>query len=164
MSFELKFDDKKFNRAINDALKKVDDLTKPLTDIKDHWYETNKAIFAQRGPGGYPDLSPIYKILKRKEVGFIYPILRKSGALERSITNSSNGSALWKILNKRSLVLGSNDKKVPFHQFGTKNMPARPPIMIGTESFAPSALRKRRDVWIKILGDYVYDVSKDIGE
>src|SRR5688572_19842345 len=96
--------DKQFQTAVKDALKQVKDLTIPFTLMTKSWFQGNKAIFALKGPGKYTDLSDAYKIQKKNAVGFIYPILRRSGVLEKSLTVPGDSNAISIILNKNTLV------------------------------------------------------------
>ena len=52
---------------------------------------------------------------KRKDT---WPLLIKSGKLRQSIA--------FKLEGKDAVVVGSDAKYAPYHQFGTKHMPARP--------------------------------------
>lgn len=47
-----------------------------------------------------------------------HPLLIKSGTLRRSFE--------WKLDGPDAVVVGSDKKYAPYHQFGTKHMPARP--------------------------------------
>ena len=54
----------------------------------------------------------------RKDGKSKHPLLIKSGALRQSIK--------WRLAGTNAVVVGSDKKYGPYHQFGTKNMPARP--------------------------------------
>lgn len=150
--------DKSFQKAIKKATKEVGDLTVPLTLISQQWFKSNRAIFDLSGPGKFKDLSTAYKPQKKAAVGFIYPILRRTGAMERSITVPGSPGSISKILNKNTLTLGSS---VPYAQFNQKS---RPFILIGAEQTAPPELNKRLDAWIAILANYVEQkTSKNVG-
>ncbi len=155
--------DKKFSQAIKDALEQVDDLTIPFTLIAKSWFKSNKAIFALKGPGKYQDLSPKYKKQKQKSVGFVYPILRRSGVLEESVTNPASPNSINLILNKNTLVLGTKVPYGAYHQFGTSKLPARPFVLIGAEQVSPPELNRRVDAWIEIVKDYVLQASRSAG-
>lgn len=159
---EIKVFDDKFQKAVNRVISKVDDLTIPFTLMIQSWYKSNQAIFALKGPGKYEDLSPKYKVVKNKQWGFVYPILKARGDLAESILQPG-GNSVAKILNKNTLVLGSSHPLAAYHQLGTKNMPKRPFVLLGAEQTAPNALNQRRNAWIAILTKYVKDVSKELG-
>ena len=155
--------DKEFQQAIRDAIGQVDDLTLPFQLITKSWFRSNKAIFSLKGKGKYQDLTPNYKKQKQKAVGFIYPILRRSGRLEGSITDPSSKDAVNLIINKKTLILGT---KVPYgapHQLGLK-VPKRPFLLIGGEQTAPDEINRRRDAWISTLESYVLQVSEKVGK
>lgn len=155
--------DKEFDKAVKDAAKQVADLTIPLTLITQSWFKSNRAFFDLKGPGKFADLSDNYKKRKKASVGFIYPILKRAGALEASITNPGDGYAISEIVNKTAVILGT---KIPYAaplQFGTKNIPARPFVMIGAEQTGPPEFNKRKQEWIELIGKYVLDQSKELG-
>jgi phage gpG-like protein len=151
--------DKEFQKAIKQALTEVKDLTIPFTLITKSWFKGNRAIFALKGPGKYADLTENYKKQKQAKVGFVYPILRRNGALERSITDAGDSNSINYIINKSTLVLGTKVPYGPAHQFGTKVLPKRPFILLGAEQVSPPDLNRRREAWIAIIQDYVLQVS-----
>lgn len=162
--------DQKFQKAVNLAGKLVDDLTVPLTLITQSWFQGNKSIFLLKGPGKFVDLSEKYKLLKKRTVGFIYPILKSSGKLEGSLTDASHPNSIAQIINKKSLILGTNvesKKGAPyarFLHFGTKNMQARPVVLFGVEQVAPKALNKRVEIWANTLLDFAFVKSATFGK
>ncbi len=166
MRFEVD-PDKTFSRAVQKAAEEVGDLRIPLTLIAKQWFQSNKAIFSLSGPGKYKDLSKLYKRAKLNRYGHIYPIFgTRKGPLEKSITDPNDGGAVNNIINKTTLVMGTRVPHAIFHQGpGTRTkMPFRPIVMIGSEQIAPPELNKRRDIWIKMLGDYVKTVTnRNIG-
>ncbi len=154
--------DQEFQKAVLKARGEVGDLTIPFTLIAKSWFQSNSFIFKVTGSSGkYVDLSAKYKAWKLRTAKFIYPVLRLSGDLEKSITDATDKNAISIIINKRSLFLGTKVPYAGWLQEGTKNkdgsvkMPARPPVLIGAESVAPSGLNTRRDLWIKTIADYV---------
>lgn len=153
-----------FTKAVKKTIKEVEDLTIPFTLISKSWFQSNKAIFRLKGKGKYEDLSSGYKKLKQKQAGFIYPILKLSGKLEKSITDPTATGAISLILNKQTLVLGTAVSYAQFHQKGTRYMPARPPVLVGAEQTAPTELNKRQEIWIETLANYVLERSKQVGK
>lgn len=151
----------KFSQAIQDALSQVDDLTLPYTLIAKSWFQSNKALFTLKSPGKFVDLSEKYKKNKQKAVGFIYPILKRSGALELSITDPTDTNSINLIINKQTLLLGTKIFYAPTHQFGSvkSNVPARPFLLIGAEQTGPEEFNKREAAWIAIIASYVAQVS-----
>ena len=168
-----------FNKAINNAVKKLDDLSIPFTLMTREWYKGNRSIFdeSRKSAGKYADLSPRYKAAKTKAIGSPYPILRgffkpagqkakKSGKLADSMIKPDNADAISTIVNKKTLVLGTkvkSKKGAPypnFLHFGTRKMPARPFALIGGEQVATNQINQRRVAWIRMLGDYAKQVSE----
>lgn len=158
-SFSIVVDpDKQFRDFLARSAQKVGNFTIPFTLITKDWFKSNRAIFALAGPGKYDDLSEKYKDQKQKAVGFIYPILKRSGKLEQSLTNPGDSASIAQIINKTILILGTKDRTAVWHQGGTKKMPARPPVLLGAEQVSPPELNRRRDAWYKIIESYVEQV------
>lgn len=150
---------KEFQSAIASASEKVDDLTIPLTLIAQSWFKTNRAIFSLKGPGKYKDLSEKYKKIKARKFGSPYPILLASGRLAASITVPGASESINKILNKKNLILGTTTPYAAPLQFGSKFMPARPMVLIGSEQVSPEGVNRRLEAWVKILAKYCVDVT-----
>lgn len=159
-----------FRNAVKKAQKDLKDLTIPLKEMTREWFKGNLGIFdlSRQGPGQYKDLSDNYKLAKFKAVKFVYPILVRKGALMRSMTKPDDSGSVNVIINKKILILGTkvkNKKGVPYPiimQAGSpsRNIPARPFVLIGGERTAPFKINQRRKNWIKILEDYTLQVSK----
>ena len=160
-----------FKKALRKAGKISKDLRVPFKLITMSFYRTNKVLFTLKSKGPFDDLSdkpPSYKDQKLAKYGFIYPILKASGALEKSITNPTDPNTVASVLNKKTLILGTKltsggeeDAPYPaFLQFGTKFMPARPYLVVGTETgkWAKSkTIQRRKQRWIEVLGKYCAD-------
>ena len=149
-----------FKKALIRAGKKVNDLRVPFKLITMEFYKSNKALFPAKGSNGpdvFEDLSENYKRQKDKKHKFIYPILRASGRLMNSLTKPTDRDTVATVINKKSLLLGT---KVPYAsnlQFGTKNMPARPYLVVGTEEglwAKTEHIQRRKRAWMQILEDY----------
>jgi len=156
---------KKFSAALKDAQEKSVDLTVPLQLIARQWFKSNRAIFALKGKGKYADLSPKYKLLKRRIIGSEYPILEFSGALKESITNPKDSHAISLVINKTGIVLGTSIPYAPHLHFGTNRpMPARPVVMIGAEQTGPDEFNERESLWILEIEKHIAESTKQIGE
>ena len=154
VSYELE-NDKKLAFALQRAASNVDDLTIPLTKIGFDFRKSRKAIFGLRGPGQYPDLSTTpfrawwekdealrifwaggYKSYKEAKVGFAYPILKRTGLLEKATTNANHPGNISKI-SKTVARFGVKKSVVPYaeyHQEGTSRMPMRKFLFVGPEA------------------------------
>ncbi len=155
-----------FKRALREAGKKSSDLRVPFKLITMSFYRTNKVLFTLKSKGPFEDLNKDYKNEKTAKYGFIYPILKATGALERSITNPTDPNTVSSVLNKTTLILGTkltSEEGAPypaFLQFGTKFMPARPYLVVGTEKgkWAQSkTIRRRKQRWMEVLEKYCAD-------
>lgn len=162
--------DRIFAQKLTDAARQVGDLRIPLTLISRDFFRSQRAIWKLKSPGQYPDLADgtggrsDYKTAKRRAVGFVYPILKREGTLEKSMTNPTDVNAVNQIVNKTELFVGT---KVPYgihHQFGAPkaNLPMRKFLFIGPEAprFALSAQKGRLQRWIAILEGYVNRVLR----
>ncbi len=175
--------DKSFQNALNRVIKQLDDLTVPYKSMTREWYKGNKSIFdlGRKGPGKYVDLSEPYKTIKARYLGSPYPILvgflkkpktpaKRSGKLRNSMIKAGDSNAVAQIINKKTLLLGTRAKnKKGFLypaalNFGTSKMPSRTFMLIGGEQVATPGVNKRRENWIKILNDYVLQLSGIIGD
>lgn len=160
----------KFNKAVIKARKKLDNLSVPLKLISRSWFKGNRSQFdlGRKGPGKYIDFKyEDVKEQKEREVGFVYPILVRSGKLMRSMTDASNPDSVNKIVNKRVLILGTkvtgkNNAPYPFFlNFGTKfTAGARPVVLLGSEQVATQDQSRRMKTWVHTLEDFVIQKSK----
>lgn len=159
---EFEVIDNDFQKSVQAAVKKCEDLTIPFTLMVQSWYKSNRAIFDLASAGQYTDLKPNYAKQKKKKWGFTYPILKASGKLMDSITKPSDSNSINYIINKNSLILGSRIPYGKHHQYGAPRagVPKRPWILIGSEQSAPAEINRRRELWITLLNDYV---SKAVG-
>lgn len=132
-----------FARAVDRAAKDAKSLKVPFNAIARDFQKSRKAIFNLKGPGGYPDLSPKYKIQKQRILGQIYPILKLSGDLEKSVTDRNDSDNITRVGND-SLELGTSIEYGIYHQSDDPRLkiPLRKFLFIGPEStkFASSDL------------------------
>ena len=151
--------DSSFQKKLEAVYEATGDLTIPLTLMAREWFKGNRSIFDsnRKGPGRYVDLSDTYKKTKKRDVGFVYPILKRSGRLMRSITQASNPDSINMILNKNTMVLGTKVEYGIYHQSQEprNKMPYRPFLFVGVEQIAPHDIYENRlNNWIKILESY----------
>jgi hypothetical protein len=139
-----------FRNALRDARSVVSDLTEPLEAIAKDFYRTEPPTFEKNASGGFPDLSPAYKRAKRREVGFVYPMLVRSGALRASMTSPTDPNAVKLILNKRTLFIGTRIK------YASAVQSRRPFLFLGPEAkgIATDEQVGRLERWVGILMDH----------
>lgn len=139
-----------FRNALKEARSVTSDLTAPLELIAKDFYRTEPPTFQKGASGGYPDLSPGYKAAKKRDVGFVYPMLVRSGALRASMTTPSDPNAVKLILNKRSLFIGTRVKYASLVQA------KRPFLFLGPEepAVATDEQKGRLERWVNILMDH----------
>lgn len=150
--------DKAFQAAIARAKAVTDDLRIPLTLISKDFYKSEKAIFMLKGPGQYPDLKEKTKADKIKGGFSVYPILKRTGRLEGSVTNPTHADAVNQIINKRTLIIGTTVPYGVYHQSdrGRVKIPLRKFLFIGPEStFANSDQQGRVGRWMNIMNEFV---------
>lgn len=163
--------EKRLDKAIKKAIKEVEDLTLPFSLISKSWFKGNRSIFdmGRKGPGKYEDYDggaeSAYATRKKKTYGFVYPMLVASGKLKESMINPNSSDSINSVINKKTLELGTSVTSAAgapypsYLHYGTKFMPARPVVLFGSEQVAPSELNKRVSIWVKIIEDYVLQVS-----
>jgi len=135
-NFRVEFDDD-FQDALNEAASKVDDLRVPFRSMLAQFYKAEKVIFKLKTRGRYDDLSPKYKKRKKKLLGGTgYPILKRTGALEASVTKRNALGSYWR-LRKKYFEVGTTLPYAHFHQFGTKKMAMREFIFIKFKGRTP---------------------------
>ncbi len=149
--------DRRFREQLARAKEAVGDLRIPLNLVAKDFFKSQAAIWKNKGPGRYPDLSPGYKKAKKSKWGFIYPILRASGALERSMTDPKDPNAIAEIINRDTLLLGT---RVSYGIYAQQGSPLRKFLFIGPEapSFATSEQMGRLERWNNILNSHVLRV------
>ena len=124
-----------FDKMITDYIAVFKSAKKPFSAILSYWWKWNDTnIFGLKGAGKYEDLSEGYKDFKENAVGFIYPILKFDGVLQESIIGNQSPYSVA-IIKDDELVMGTTAETADgapyalYLQRGTKNMPARPPII-----------------------------------
>lgn len=156
--------DEKLVRALDRAIKATGDLRKPLAQIGKDFRKSRKAIFALKGPGQYPDLGPDgpaktdYKKIKKRAVGFVYPILKLTGRLEGSVTDSGHPENINDIF-KSFAEFGTSVPYAIYHQSDKPRtkIPLRKFLFVGPESvkFANKAISGFPERALNTLNSYV---------
>lgn len=155
-----------FQKSIDKATKELSDLTIPLTLISQDFYKSEKAIFQLKSPGQYPDLTASTKRQKRKLGYQVYPILKRTGRLEQSLTQPDSNESINQIQQKKTLIIGTRVPYATYHQNGSGNLPERKVLFIGPEAprFATSEMVGRPSRWINILENFVIQVSSEFAQ
>ena len=154
--------DKEFKALLDKYSDKISDFRIPFGLIVNHWYRGNKKIFSLKGPGLYEDLSPNYKKYKKKDVRFVYPILKRKGRLEKSLTSKNDTDAEY-FVGRNSLVMGTKVPYAKYHQSDEprKSLPQRKMIFIDggpAERSKDALISGRLQAWTNIINDYVSQV------
>lgn len=157
--------DRKFQAAIENAIEKTGDLRIPLTQIQQDFHKSQRAIFTLQSAGQYPDFkNERSKRQKQRAVGFTYPLLVRTGALARSMTEKSDINAISEIVDKNTLFLGTRLTYGVYHQSDEprKKIPLRKFLFIGPEAvrFAKGPTAGRPNRWLNIVNTYVLDFLK----
>lgn len=160
--------DKKFNRALKEAASLVKNLRPALMDIARDFYKSERAIFNLKGPGQYPPISERYGEKKKDEVGFVYPLLLRTGILMDSVTGPDNFGSIFKIVNNNTLIIGTSIPYGVTHQYGdpSRNIPERKFLFIGPEAsrYAVGETQGRLQRWLQILENHIDAATEEIGE
>lgn len=161
--------DNRFKNALKRAQEQSDDLRIPFTLIASDFYRSQKAIWKLSGPGQYKDLSSQYKKAKQKAVGFIYPILKRTGKLEAAASVQFGPGNITQV-GPTSLLMGVNDAVVPYANYHQSDaprtkIPLRKYLFIGPEAkaFASSDQAGRVERWLNIMNSYVLGRLKASG-
>jgi phage gpG-like protein len=160
--------DRKFRDALARAAEQVQDLRIPLTLITKDFFRSQRSIWALKSPGQYPDLAPSTKRQRVLHGQPLYPILKRTGALERSMTDPTDPNAVAEIVGKQGLILGTKVEYGIYHQSDRprSKIPLRKFLFIGPEAprFASSEQIGRLDRWMNILNGYVTEKLRALGE
>lgn len=172
--------DEAFRKALEKLGEQVDDFRIPFQLIGNHWYKGNRKIFALKSAGLYPDLGGLNpndkvklkgrevtkrvaaKFMKQREVGFVYPLLKRSGKLEKSLVSKGGTGAVF-FAGRKTMLMGTNVDYAKFHQSdGPRSvLPQRKVIFISggpAEKAKDSVVSGRLEAWTNIITDYVNQV------
>lgn len=178
--------DEAFRRQLDDVADKISDFRVPFGLIANHFYKGNRKIFALKSPGLYQDYGGFNhdelvkfrgnlvtrrvkaKILKQEEVGFIYPMLKRRGDLEKSLTNKNDTGAEF-FVGRKSLVMGTKVPHAKYHQSDRPRnvMPQRKVVFIDggpAERSRDALISGRAQAWANIINDYVAQVLSGSAE
>ena len=133
-------DERRFNKRLKQLIKRSNNLKPAFHTIGRMFRQSRRTIFQLKSPGGFPDLTPRYKSRKAKEVGFIYPILKRTGRLEKSLTERGHPDNIT-VIDKKSFALGSRVPYAKYHNSGRprRKIPLRKFVFWGPE--APRTMR-----------------------
>jgi len=182
--------DKRFQQILESARAVSKDLRPALKSIAADFYRSEKAIFQLKSAGGYPDFkgkligqtwsknarpsdiarrtrpygATPYEWFKVKKLGAgkQYPLLRLTGALEKSITSPNAQGSIYE-LSPSSIRLGTSIPYGNYHQqdnpdLGDAKIPLRKFLFIGPESSrftSNPVLTGRLERWLNIMNTFV---------
>lgn len=175
--------DKAFQRGLDRLGKTVDDFRIPFNLIGNHWYRGNRKLFKLKSEGLYPPYGgfnfgeripfkgglstrrEVAEVLKSEEVGFIFPMLKRKGALEKSLSGKNQPFALFSI-GKQELIMGTDVPYAIYHQSDRprKKIPQRKMIFIdgGPAEVAKDAvISGRLQAWLNIMNDHITQVLNE---
>lgn len=156
---EIQVYDKDFIAQMKKAREAALDLSVPFRLIQQSWFKGNRAIFdVKQGPGKYPDLKKSTKKQKLRQFGSIYPVLRATGFLERTMIKPGDQA---NFIGKSYMTVGTSVPYAHFLQDGTKKMVARPPVLLGPEQVAPKEINTRKQKWIEMITEFI---TESLGE
>lgn len=111
-------------------------------------------------PNSFDSYTP-YQYYKEKATGFQkgYPLLKRSGALERATTSGNSPDSIL-VIGKETLEIGTDLPYADIHQQGGPIIPQRKILFIGPESRqgdepGKASLAGRLDRWTKIIDNFV---------
>jgi len=145
--------DRQFQRAIQNAVKRVSDLRLAWELISADWRKSNKTQFSLKGSGLYPALSPDYAEQKAKK----FPgksILVATERLKKSVTQKTHPDHI-NVVVKSGFTFGTAVPYGIFHQSDSprSKIPLRKFLFVGPEApqFARRADAGRLERWLGIL-------------
>lgn len=167
--------DEDFRRGLKRMAEVSDDFRIPFNLIGNDWYRSNRKIFTLASKGLYQDLAPAkgdstaggitttsnYKDRKEQAVGFVYPILARSGRLASSLLDRNDPDAVF-LAGRRSLTMGSDVPYLKYHQSDRprSKIPQRKAVFIDggpAERARDASISGRRERWLNIMNQYVLD-------
>lgn len=103
--------------------------------------------FSRGDSVGWPPLSPRYAARKERKLGHQL-VLIYTGAMQDSLAPGQPNNIRFVLPN--GSVVGTDDPKAHFHQYGTSRMPARPILVPPDDPSMPS----------NTLDDMTFDIEK----
>lgn len=172
--------DKAFKKLLDKMGENISDFRIPFNLISNHFYKGNRKLFTLKSEGLYPVLggfNPRDKIIfkgqpttkqeaaevtKSEAVGFIFPLLKRRGALAKSLSGR-NAPGAEHFIGRQSLIMGTNISYAKFHQSDRtrKKIPQRKMIFIDggpAERSRSAIISGRLEAWTNIVSDYVAQV------
>ena len=169
--------DEAFRGGLQRLAQATSDFRIPFGLIGKDWYRSNKIIFGLKSAGLYHPLGgfnynekvgdktkgQIAEERKKKEVGFIYPILKRKGGLAASMLSPTASGAEY-FVGRQTLVMGTNVPYGKFHQSDKEprtKLPQRKFVFISggpAERSKDSRIAGRRERWLNIMNDYVSQI------
>lgn len=149
-----------FKNALDKLGQATNDFRIPFRLISSDFYRSQRKLFTLQSAGLYEDLSPNYKPVKKKNVGFEYPILvGKTRDLSNSTLGKSHRYSIFD-LQKQSLTIGSSVPYGKYHQSDKPRtkIPERKFVFIDggpADKSNDSNISGRRDRWLKIIGTHL---------
>lgn len=158
----------KFRATLKKAADQVSDLSFAMGEIARDFYKSEKAIFQLKSPGGYPDLADSTKKQKARLGVPLYPILKRSGKLEKSVTSPNAQGSHLKI-GKTFVEIGTTIEYGIFHNsdLPRRKIPQRKFFFLGPESRQFGANREfggRPVRWRNIVEGYVKAELQRLGK
>ena len=168
--------DEAFRDLLDKVSKNVSDFRIPFGLIAKDFYRSNRKLFTLKSPGLYPDYGGFNpnapdrfqgefltrrdaaRLRKKRQVGFVYPMMVRDGGLAASLLGPRNAGAVFE-KTKTSLVLGTDIKYAIYHQSDRprKKLPQRKVVFIDggpAEKARDAAIAGRSERWFNIVVDY----------
>jgi len=131
----------------------IKDLRPAWQDIDKDFTEGESGIFGNEGAydgwARWKAIDPAYASWKTAH-GFDSKILHRTGRLRMSLTNRHSQDHEFK-MTRMNMVMGTKVPYAAYHQRGTKHLPKREPIRVGT------AQRRR---WVAIINKHVHETGQ----
>ena len=161
-----------FQRKLDALGKATNDFRIPFRLISSDFYRSQKQLFTLKGAGLFQDLAPAkgvngnpttisdYKKQKKKNLGFVYPILvGQTKNLSQSTLSKNHRNSIF-FLNRKELQIGTNISYGKYHQSDKprSRIPQRKFVFITGgrgDMSKDSGIHGRRERWISIIDTHI---------
>lgn len=123
----IEVDDRGLVAGLTKLADRLDDMTPVMREVGDAIREASMEAFDREAApdgGKWAPLSPA--TVRRRRGGPAHRILQDTGMLRQSVVK--------RLESDRTVIVGARAQYAPYHQFGTRRLPARPFLGVSQEA------------------------------